>query len=76
MADVKLWVLNSNAWNHFSECKKSSSSFKNIIYKMCLQIIYIFNIYIYKQRLAVITYNGWYGLKPNWNKSYMFNIYV
>ena len=31
----------------------SSSSFKNIIYKMCLEIIYLIYIYIYKKDLAL-----------------------
>ena len=33
-----------NTWNHLTECKKNWSTFKNVIYKMCLQIIYIFDI--------------------------------
>ena len=33
--------------------KKSSDSFKNVIYKMCSQIIYIFNIPMYKEDLAL-----------------------
>ena len=41
MTDVKLWLLYSNTWNHL---KKSSDLIKNVIYKMCLEIIYIFNI--------------------------------
>ena len=51
MTDVKLLLLYSNTWNHLTVCQKkkkekmSSGSFKNVIYKMCLQIIYIFNIY-------------------------------
>ena len=31
--------------------KKSSGSFKNVIYKMCLQIMYIFDMY--KQDLTL-----------------------
>ena len=31
--------------------KKNSGSFKNVIYKMCLQIIYL--IYLYKQDLVL-----------------------
>ena len=32
----------SNTWNHLTVCKKKkkSGSFKNIIYKVCLQIIH------------------------------------
>ena len=42
MTDVKLWLLYSNTWNHLNVCKKMISGlFKNVIYKMCLQIIYI-----------------------------------
>ena len=31
----------------------SSGSFKNVIYKMCLQIIYIYVICMYKEDLAL-----------------------
>ena len=37
----------------------SLGSFKNVINKICLQIIYL--IYMYK----VDLYNGWYAMKPN-----------
>ena len=39
---VKLWLLYSNTWNYLTVCKQMSSGlFKNVIYEMCLQIIYI-----------------------------------
>ena len=41
----------------------SLGSFKNVIYKMCLQIIYL--IYLYKEDLALKIYKGWYAIKPN-----------
>ena len=34
------------------------SSFKNVIYKMCLEIIYL--IYLYKKDLALNMYNSWW----------------
>ena len=53
MIDVKLLLLYTNTWNHFTMCQKMSlGSFKNVISKMCLQIIYVFEIYIYTQDLA------------------------
>ena len=42
----------------------SSGSIENIINKICLQIWHL------------ITYNGWYAIKPNQTKSYMLDIYV
>ena len=52
---LNLWLLCSNTWNHLTVCKKKSSgSFKNVIYKiykMCLQIIYL--IYMNKEDLAL-----------------------
>ena len=33
-------------------------------------------IYVSKVNLALITYNGWYAIKPNQIKSYIFNISV
>ena len=45
-----------HAWNYLNKCKKkkkSSGLFKIDIYKMSLQIIYIYLIYIYKQDLAL-----------------------
>ena len=46
MIDFKLGLFYSNTWNHLTVCKQMSSGlFKNIIYKMCLQILYIFDIY-------------------------------
>ena len=48
MTDVKLWLLTSNTWKHLTlskkkkkKKKKSSGLFKNVIYKMCLFIVYI-----------------------------------
>ena len=43
MTDVKLLLLHSNTWNYLTMYKKkiSSGSFKKVINKMCLQIIYI-----------------------------------
>ena len=42
MTDIKLLLLQSNTLNHLTGYKKMSSfSFKNVINKMCLQIIYI-----------------------------------
>ena len=46
MTDVKLWLLYSNTWNHLTVW--IAGLFKNVIYKICLQIIYIFNIYVYR----------------------------
>ena len=55
------------------KCEKiSTGSFKNVINKMCLEILYL--IYMYKKDLTLITYNGWYTLKPNPTKSYIFSI--
>ena len=42
MNDVKLLLLHSNTWNHLTMYKQMSSvSFKNIIDKICLQIIFV-----------------------------------
>ena len=43
-----------------------TGSFKNIIYKICLQ-----NIYIWHK----ITYNSWYAIKRNQTKHYIY-IYI
>ena len=43
-------MLDKNTWNHLTVCKKSSGSFKIVINKMYIQIIYIWNMY--KQDLA------------------------
>ena len=53
MTGVKFILLHSNTWNHLTVCKKkmSSNSFKNVINKMYLQIIYL--IYLYKQHIAL-----------------------
>ena len=49
--------------------KMSSNSLKNVIYKMCLEIMYISNIfiYIYKQDLALNNLQGLicYKTQPN-----------
>ena len=48
MTAVKLLLLQYNTWNHLTVCKKkkiSSGTFKKVINKMCLQIIYL--IYVY-----------------------------
>ena len=42
VTDVKLWLLYNNTWNHLTVYKQTSSgSFKNLINKMCLLILYI-----------------------------------
>ena len=40
MNDAKLLLLHSNTWNYLCTKKKSSGSFKNVINKRCLQILY------------------------------------
>ena len=49
MTDDKLWLLYSKIWNNLC-AKKILDSFVNIIYKICLQIIYI---YTYERHLAL-----------------------
>ena len=42
MTHVKLLLLHNNTWSHLTVYKKmKSGSFKNVINKMCLQIISI-----------------------------------
>ena len=52
----------------------NSGLFKNATYKMGLEIICL--IFMYKKDLHQVTYNGWYVIKSNRTKSYIFNIYV
>ena len=40
MTDVELWLLYSITWNNFTVGKMFSGSIKNVIYKMCLQILF------------------------------------
>ena len=59
---------------------KEDSALNNLQWLICHktqpnQIIYIQYIRIKKIRHK-ITYNGWYAIKPNQTKSYIFNIYV
>ena len=44
-------MFDRNAWKYLTVKKKSSSSFKNVMNKMCLQIIY--SIYMYTGNLAL-----------------------
>ena len=39
MTDVLLWLLFINTWNHLTYANKGNRSFKNVIYKMYLEII-------------------------------------
>ena len=64
MTDIKLWLLYSNSWNHLTVYKKTSGSFKNVINKMCLQIIYINCIYI-KKNLVLNNIRGAYDKFPD-----------
>ena len=42
MTDVKLWLLYSNTWNHLTVCKQMiSGTFKNVIYEMFINHIYV-----------------------------------
>ena len=54
--------------------KMNSGSFKNVIYKMYLEIIYL--IYMYKMDLALKNLERLYGIKPNQTKLYIFIMYV
>ena len=45
------WLMLNCDW--YMVKKKSSGLFKNVIYKMCLQTIYIYPTYMYKQNLAL-----------------------
>ena len=51
MTNVELLLLHSNTQNCLTVKKISSGSFKNVMNKMCLQVIYL--IYIYKEDLAL-----------------------
>ena len=43
----------------------------------CVYKSYLFDMYVcIKMIWHYITYNGWYAIKPNQTKSYIFNIYV
>ena len=45
-------MIHSNTWNHLTVCKQmGSGSFKDVINKMCSQIIYL--IFMYKDDLAL-----------------------
>ena len=56
-------MLNRNTWNYLIVWKKMSSGcFKNVIYKMCLEIIY--SIWI-KRIWHQIAYNGWCAINQN-----------
>ena len=49
MGQIRLFELDSNTWSHLTLWKTmSSGSFKNVITKMCLEVLYI----LYKQDLA------------------------
>ena len=64
------YVTDRNKYNYLTVCKKmSASSFKNIPYKNCLEIIYL--IYIYRKSLALNNLQNWYAIKtkPNLTKS-------
>ena len=53
MTDVKLLLLHSNTWNHLtvSKNKKISGSFKDVIYKIFTNHIYL--IHVHKQDLSL-----------------------
>ena len=75
MINSKLFALDRNKRNHLTVCKKFNS-FKYVIYKMCLEIIYL--IYMYKEDLALnkLLWLICHKTKPNQTKSYIFNIYA
>ena len=52
----------------------SSGLFKNVIDKICLEIIYL--IYVRKEDLALNNLQWLICHKTNQTKSYIFNIYV
>ena len=74
-------MLNCNCYIAILEtislcAKKSSGSFKNVINKMCLQIIRIYLIYMYKEDLALNSLKWLICHKTQPNKLYIFDIYV
>ena len=67
-------MLQSNTWNHSTVCKKMSLSlFKKVINKMCLQIKYIFNIYMYEEDLALNNLQWLICLKVKPNQTNQVN---
>ena len=65
MTDIKLWLLYSNTWNHLTFYKQMCSSlFKNVINKMCLQMINIYLVYMYKEDLALNNQPSQIKLNP------------
>ena len=44
----------------------SSDSFRNIINKMCFEIIHL--MYMYEKNLVLLTYDGWHTIKSNQTK--------
>ena len=63
-----VFVFDRNKWNHLTVSKKmSSDSLKNVIYKMCLEIMYL--IYLYKKDLALNNLQGLMCHKTKSNKA-------
>ena len=63
IAILEVILLCSNSLLLLFNCvqKNGLGSFKNVIYKMCFQIIYL--IYMYKEDLALINLQGFICLK-------------
>ena len=57
---IEWFLLDRNTWNFLTVCKNNVLRLvKNVINKMCLQIIYIYiYIYIYKEDLALNNLRG------------------
>ena len=53
MTDAKLWLLYSNTWNQIIVCKIWASAYLKMLSTKRVYKSYIFNIYIYKEDLAL-----------------------
>ena len=54
---------------------KENLSLNNLQWLMCPKTQPNQVIYMYKVNFASKANNGWYGVKPNQTKSYVFNMY-
>ena len=72
MIIVKMWLLYSSTWKRLTALKMSSGSFKNVVNKICLQVIYtVTHISIGYMLFSVITlvyvrHLAWYLVSNIW----------
>ena len=73
MTDVKLWLLNTNTWNHLTVQKRAQAHLRILSTKF-IHKSYIYLVYMYKQDLTLNNLQGLICHKTQLNETYIIHL--